>query len=363
MDFKKTLIATTAIVAVGGLNMATADAASKPKLKISGYYDVLFGVAEGDRTGNAAPGTSTWTGTTEGTFSILHYGEIRFKASGKTDSGMKWGVYFEDVQNDSDISGKKASTDEANVWMSGSWGKLEVGGQDGPGDKVYAGAEKLAHVSPGNIDAFADTSAFADEKMSINDSGDDTKITYYTPRVSGFQAGYSWAPTADKGSVGGGSVDQPFHEGSLEYKGKVGGGKLRATWGFGYGPTDNTTPGNSEFGWRASLNYGMGPWTVAGGYRDNTNEGEAGEDGDRTGWDLGVAYSGGRYEVALIYQAQEAEDSSGDADYYSVGLNGAYNLGGGLTVAAAVYFYDLDGGGVTTDTDGTVGILSLSAKF
>ena len=180
MDFKKTLIATTAIVAVGGLSMATADAASKPKLKISGYYELFMGVGDGDRDGSSASGTPVYSGGAEGTFNIIHYGEIRFKVSGKTDGGMKWGVYFEDVQNDKDTGGKKCSTDETNIWMSGSWGKLELGGQDGPGDKIYAGAEKLAHVSPALIDAFADTSGFADEKMSINDTGDDSKITYYT---------------------------------------------------------------------------------------------------------------------------------------------------------------------------------------
>ncbi|MCZ6496948.1 MAG: porin, partial [Alphaproteobacteria bacterium] len=107
--------------------------------------------------------------------------------------------------------------------------------------------------------------------------------------------------------------------------------------------------------------------TIAAGYKDITNEGEAGEDGDRTGWDLGVAYSGGRYEVALIYQAQEAEDSAGDADYYHVGLTGAYNLGGGLTIAGAVYIYDLDVNGNTStfgdDTDGTVVMVEVQAKF
>ena len=388
MDFKKTLIASTAIVAVGGISMATADAAKKPKLNISGFYELFMGVADGDRPGATASGTPTFGRTHEGTFSIVHYGEIRFKASGKTDSGMKWGVYFEDVMNDADANGKKLSTDETNIWLSGSWGKLELGGQDGPGDKVYAGAHKLVHISPRHVDTFANTQGFADEKMSINDSSDDSKITYYTPRVSGFQAGYSWIPnsvedsncttsasgagtTDPRGSNGGAaSCDQSAHEGSLEYKGKVGPGKLRATWGFGYLATSANELGH-EFGWRAGITYGQGPWTVAAGYKDLNNEGEHGEDGDKTGWDLGVAYSGGRYEVTAIYSAQKAEDSGGDGDYYHTGVSAAYNLGSGLTVAAAVYFYDLDvngnistfGKGGVGDTDGTVGIVSLSAKF
>jgi len=366
MEFKKTLIATTAIVAVGGLSMATADAAKKPKLKISGYYEMYAGIGSGDRTGETAEGTPAYGGGEEGTFDIRHYGEIRFKVKGKADNGMKWGVYFEDVQNDQDDDGKKVSTDEANLWMSGTWGKLELGGQDGPGDKVFAGAEKLPHISPGMIGAFTNTSGFADEKMSINDSGDDTKITYYTPRVSGFQAGASWAPHDEKGSTGGDAANEPASEVSLEYKGKVGGGKIRATFGGAYLTTDNSAT-DPEFGWRAGVTYGTGPWTVAAGYRLNNNEGEASEDGDRTGWDLGVAYSGGRYEVALIYQAQKAEDSGGDADYYHVGLTGAYNLGKGLTLAGALYMYDLDVGsggiGGSADTNGTVGVVALRTKF
>ena len=366
MDFKKTLVATSAIVAVGGLSMATADAASKPKLKISGYYEIFFGAADGDRTGMSASGTPAYEGVTEGTFSIYNYGEIRFKVSGKTDNGMKWGVYFEDVQNDKDTGGKKCSTDETNVWMSGSWGKLELGGQDGPGDKTYAGAEKIVHISPGMIDAYANTSHFADEKMSINDSSDNSKITYWTPVVSGFQAGYSWAPHDEKGSEGGQISNQPQHEGSLQYKGKVGGGKIRATWGFGYMPTTACST-EAQFGWRAGVTYGMGPWTIAAGYKDIDNEGEHGEDGDKTGWDAGVAYSGGRYEVTLYVNGQEAEDSGGDGDYIHYGVTGAYNLGGGLTVSAAVFFYDLDANGnVATfgdDTDGTVGIVAIGAKF
>ena len=377
MDFKKALIASSAIVAVGGLGMATADAAKKPKLKISGYYELFAGIADGDRTGQTVDGTPVYQGDNyneEGTFAIVHYGEIRFKVKGKTDSGMKWGVYFEDVQDDSDSDGggEKLSTDETNLWLSGSWGKLLIGGQDGASDQNYRGAEKLAHINPNMLDLYADTQSseggrgFAREKMSISDSGDASKITYYTPRISGFQAGYSWAPHDEKGSEGGQTSNNPQHEGSVEYKGKVAGGKLRATWGFGYMPTTACST-EAQFGWRAGVTYGMGPWTIAAGYKDIDNEGEHGEDGDKTGWDAGVAYSGGRYEIALIVQGQEAEDSGGDGDYIHYGITGAYNLGGGLTFSAAVYFYDLDDGGAFLDdpgdTNGTVGIVAVGAKF
>jgi hypothetical protein len=367
MDFKKSLITSTAIVAVGSLGMATAEAASKPKLGISGYYEVFMGAGDGDRSGASASGTPTYSPGEEGTFSIMHYGEIRFKASGKTDNGMKWGVYFEDVQNDADTTGKKCSTDEANIWMSGSWGKLEIGGQDGAGDKVYAGGEKLVHHSPGMIDAFVSTDSYADEKMSLNDTSDDTKVTYYTPRISGFQAGYSYVPHDEKGSIGGDATNEPGHEYSLEWKGKVGGGNLRATFSGAYLTTTNS-PLNPEHNYRAGVTYGMGPWSIAGGYKHHENDGDLVESGEVDAFDLAVAYSGGRWEVAALVGITNAEDVGGttsDSDYYHVGVTGAYNLGGGLTVAASVWFYDLDypSASSDTDTDGTVGIISLGARF
>ncbi len=380
MEFKKTLIATTAIVAVGGLSMATADAASKPKLKISGYYELMMGVGDGDKNGTTASGTSTFGRTHEGTFSIVHYGEIRFKASGKTDSGMKWGVYFEDVAgNDAAANGKKVGSDEANIWLSGSWGKLELGGQDGAHDKVYVGAEKLLHMSPGTIDVFANTSGVADEKFSSQDTSDDSKITYYTPRVSGFQAGYSWIPNSaedgncsssigvPRGSNGGAaSCDQSAHEGSISYKGKFGGGKFAASFGFGYLASSNNESGH-EWNYRTGVQYGQGPWTVAAGYKLNKNDGDnlsGRTSGDTDAWEIGAAYSGGRWEVALHYSEADRDDSvDGDVEYQEFGITGAYNLGGGLTLSASVWSYDVEFSDSSDDTDGTVVALALGAKF
>ena len=441
MDFKKILIASSAICAVGGLGLATADAAQKPKLKISGYYELFAGVADADRDGETVDGTPVFQGdgsgrpgtNVEGNFAIVHYGEIRFKISGKTDSGMKWGVYFEDVQDDFDadfagspvddceavletsasnadivisgvsnlsletgptfecatfdpigisvdcdvgIGAEKQSTDEANIWLSGSWGKLEIGGQDGPADKWYRGAEKLAHISPAMLDVFADTASseagrgFAREKMGILDSSDATKITYYSPTISGFQVGYSYTPDDEfKGSVAGeeGAGD-PAHEFGIQYKGKFGKGKLQATWSgsLQQGDTADDTGAldTKSFAWRTGVTYSHGPWTVAAGYKDNGNERVYDQTGDETGWDIGAAYSGGRWEVSLLHYQLDVEDTEGDQEWDHTMLTGAYNLGGGLTVTAALNLFDLDApndddGG----NDGWAIIVGMGAKF
>ena len=381
MDFKKALIASSAIVAVGGLGMATADAAKKPKLKVSGYYEIFAGIADADREGNTVDGTPTYQGdkfNEEGNFAIVHYGEIRFKASGKTDSGMKWGVYFESVMDDSDADGggEKLSTDETNLWLSGSWGKLLLGGQDGASDTQYKGAVKLAHINPNMLDLYADTQSseggrgFAREKMSIGDSGDATKITYYTPRISGFQAGYSWIPEREaKGSVSGSLCDsRSAHEFAVSYKGKVGGGKLHATLGgtIQSGDTaDNTGElDTSNFGWRTGVKYSQGPWTVAAGYKDAGDRRRFDQTGGETGWDVGAAYRGGRWEVSLLHIHIDAEDNDGDVEWDHTMLTGAYNLGGGLALSASLNMFDLDAPSDSDGgNDGWALIVGMKAKF
>jgi predicted porin len=362
--------------------MATADAAKKPKLKISGYYEMFAGIADADRDGNTVDGTPTYQGdgfNEEGNFAIVHYGEIRFKASGKTDSGMKWGVYFEDVMDDADADGnnEKQSTDETNLWLSGSWGKLEIGGQDGPADKMYRGAEKLAHISPNMLDMYASTQTergsrgFAREKMSIADTSDATKITYYTPRISGFLAGYSWIPENEaKGSVSGSLCDsRSEHEFAVEYKGKLGGGKLHATLGGSItagDPAESTGEvDTSTFGWRTGVTYSQGPWTVAAGYKDAGDRRRFDQTGGETGWDVGASYSGGRWEVSLLHIHIDAEDDDGDIEWDHTMLTGAYNLGGGLTMSASINMFDLDNPDSGSDggNDGWAIIVGMGAKF
>ena len=124
---------------------------------------------------------------------------------------------------------------------------------------------------------------------------------------------------------------------------------------------------DSEFNWRAGITYSMGPWSVAGGFRDFTNDGDQiGNSGDTQAWEIGAAYSGGRWEVAALYYNSEMEDTGGDVEYDHWGVTGAYNLGGGLTLSASVWFFDLEDNSTAIaggDTDGTVGIVAFGARF
>ncbi|MDH3242458.1 MAG: porin, partial [Alphaproteobacteria bacterium] len=170
------------------------------------------------------------------------------------------------------------------------------------------------------------------------------------------------------GADTGGDAD-PAHEFGVEWRGKVGPGSIRATWGATLMPGDEpdgpTTFEDNNFGWRAGITYSQGPWTVAAGYKDAGEWARFDETGDITGFDVGVAYNGGRWEVALVHINTKAADDGGDNKWKHTMLTGAYNFGGGLTGNVALHLFDLD---EPLDTDdggnsGTAIILGLGAKF
>ena len=88
--------------------------------------------------------------------------EIHITATGKADNGLVYGMYVEieadpalstlttSSVNTSGATGVATSTtvptsasnyiDEANIFLQGSWGRVEMGDQDGAGDQLFFGA-------------------------------------------------------------------------------------------------------------------------------------------------------------------------------------------------------------------------------
>jgi predicted porin len=383
MDIRKALAVTTALTAVGTLASGAALAAEKPKVSVGGYYQIYFGISDQDEpAGTATTGTPIYdSGSAVNRFGIVHYGEVHVTARGVTDSGMKWRVRFEDVQDDRDQgvytspsqTAKKLSTDEAWVELTGSWGRLILGGQDGPADQ-YEGAADLVYTGARDHAIFADINAGlvqGADKTNIEDSSDATKIYYTTPRVAGFRFGYSIAPEGNAvGSINRNATDAgtggPFHEAALEYRSKIGDGMLIAILNYTRQEQLDPVSGadDTENAWRISGNYTFGAFTVAAGYVDNDIR--DGEVADQTAWDAGVAYNGGKWEASLTYLKSVAEaPTTGIEDEYDQWVvSGVYNLGGGMTVAASLYFFEVDAATAPDEsTDGWAGVVKTQFRF
>jgi outer membrane protein OmpU len=163
--------------------------------------------------------------------------EIHITATGKADNGLVYGMYVE-IEADPALSTLTTSTvninggtgvatqtgvgtssqnyiDEANIFLQGTWGRIEMGDQDGAGDQLFFGAPfdyGPAYGQGSGADGdvlfrWANTTLIQNGLSSnINatpsyswnvralDSNDSTKITYLSPVISGFRAGVSYVP-------------------------------------------------------------------------------------------------------------------------------------------------------------------------
>ncbi len=162
--------------------------------------------------------------------------EIHITATGKADNGLVYGMYVE-IEADPALSTLTTSTvntggatgvatatgvptsasnyiDEANIFLQGSWGRLEMGDQDGAGDQLFFGAPfdyGPAYGQGSGADGdilfrWVNPVGITNATSNINggplytwnvralDSSDATKITYLSPVISGFRAGISFVP-------------------------------------------------------------------------------------------------------------------------------------------------------------------------
>lgn len=188
---KKFLLGTTALVA-SGLVAGAAFAADPIAVKINGFYDATLVLHDDD-----APGT--------GDSSVKQDVEINVNGSTVLDGGVTAGL---EIQFKEPVGGGGLGNEEAFAYLEGGMGRAEIGSTD-------SAAYKMAYAAPYVTDAHSvDTPIFMHlSRISgrttarIRMSADANKITYFTPRMTGFQLGVSYTPSNDgAGAAAGGAA-------------------------------------------------------------------------------------------------------------------------------------------------------------
>ncbi|MCH7813255.1 MAG: porin, partial [Planctomycetes bacterium] len=182
---KRALLGTTAVVGLGLLLPAPVFAAEPMVFSIDGTITIeAYFVDQDDES--RFTGRSTHLETDDGGFNL--------RARGEADNGL---VYGAKIEVDTDGGGGTLAIDEQMIFFSGGWGRLELGNEDGAEDVMYTSAASLA-VGSGGIDGGSgsvfDVNGVSVTSPDIVDSGDATKITYFTPRINGIQLGITYAP-------------------------------------------------------------------------------------------------------------------------------------------------------------------------
>jgi hypothetical protein len=351
---KKILLGSTAIVAAGMIaSVPSADAASKMKLGVGGYMEQWFGFTSGDDGVE-----QDYSG-----FSTVSDGEIHFKGKTKLDNGISIGV---NVQLEAQEGGDQI--DEQYMTVSGGFGQIIIGDENSAMYKMhYAPSDYGIGTNSGDVTSWNKPVKGTNDKVidmgshyrspfgatyiepdAVNDSA---KISYFTPRFSGFQLGVSYSPDGSQDNNGLPNRDKAntdYVMVGLNFNQKMGGMNVGVSGGYGT-VTDAKIGGEEPEATSFGIKLGMGGVSAGVSYANFSDTGD--ENKDQEGINAGVAYSSGPMGISLNYYHGEKDGNNGSAATLEgqaerdvIHLSAKYAMGPGVTFAGtlghAVYSSD-----------------------
>jgi outer membrane protein OmpU len=339
---KKILLGSTALVAAGMI--ASAPASAKMKLSVGGYMEQWIGyVSQDDVTG--PNGIEDYSGV-----DVKSDSEVHFKGMVKLDNGMHVGVNMQLEGN-----GGGDTIDESYLILKGGFGEINLGSENSALYKMHYSAkdygigfnsgDQSAWVETGGSTSISQSGHYrqpiGSTNIEPNGMNDSEKITYYTPRVNGFQLGVSYAPWAGEDS------DRAFDRNSNQsdyvtaganYKAKMGAMSVGISAGYGTvtdpaqeGQGSTNEPEAMAFGVR----LGMGAFGVNAAMANFEDTGSA----DGTAFAASVTYDSGPMGISLGYHHGEREGDAakaGQAEADVFHLSAKYSLGSGVTWASTL---------------------------
>ena len=401
---KKILLGTTGLV--GAALLATAASAETPKVTLGGFSDFQAGWTSDDKDNN-----SRSTG-------FRNDNTVTVKVDGKSDAGLGYGAQIDlEADTTADVNNQGLNASRTFTYLEGGFGRVELGSNKSVAATQRIDASTIA-VATGGINGawnyfanqgagasgvslaaapvgFISNSKLSGELGSYNAINDEstynaTKVSYYTPKMAGFQAGVSYTPQLnDRGQFMGRSDTTGVADvidAGLSYDHTFSGGyRLGASGTYEHGngrgaagATGSGVPG------AATVGYGLGTddvnefnlgallgwqgWSIAGSYGDIIDSGVTGTDGWY--WTAGLGYSAGPVGLSATFMQSQLSGPTiaggSDSDFNNLVLGADYKLAPGLTPYAEVSFYDFNGAGTAAtgyNNSGAAVILGTQVAF
>jgi len=380
---KKVLYGTTALVSAGVVAAAPANAAEKISLSLGGYYNSFFAVGEV----NGAASTDYLNST------VFSEGEVHFKGKTELDNGLEVGFQAQlEINNGNtndgpqdrpDDTGANDIIDEAFLYVEGGFGRFIIGSENSAAYLMQTSAPSVGvpinsgwvtvfiPPAPGSTDSFR-----APAVSTFGDFGnDDNKLTYFTPRISGFQLGVSYAPSV--AGVGGesnglqvdGDPDFVGEDGisvGANYVGDFAGTNITISGGY---RTIDRNDGTDWSQYSGGIKVGFGNFTVGGAVLNEDSDIAS----DGIAYDVGVSYGHGPWTFGVQALLSEVEGNTLDAsedELTAVKGAVAYSLAPGVTASASLLYAEWEvedtenaAAGGDGDQDGVVGIFGIAVGF
>ncbi len=207
--------------------------------------------------------------------------ELSIQVNGATENRILYGstIILEVGTGGLDGDPPETAIDEAALFFSSPFGRLELGRRDGAEELMYVGAEE-AQAGTGGMDGdIPNVNFFEFEKTDIA-----AKVTYFTPRVAGFQLGASFTP--NYGEDGG---EDQFEDENPQGENGVSPG---INWVGALGPLDLTLSAVGLFG-QCESNC------------ENIEDDGEGFQEEQKSWAIGGLLSFGEFTVGAGYNRQD----------------------------------------------------------
>jgi len=368
--FAVSLLATTALLSSPVL------AAEKIKVEVGGFMEQWFGYVDQDRVsvGGGVAGQAD-----NGGFDQKSDTEIHFMGSMVADNGLTFGF---EVQLEGNTDGDQI--DDSFAYVEGGFGRAEIGARDGA-------AVLMQYVAPNvgiglnsgdqsswvaNLTAGSTSSAFYTTFLYLGDD-QSQKLTYFSPRISGFQIGASYTPEFrqdDSGLVPGtGGVYRNGYQVGINFVETFGGFDVALAAGYAAASNPNSAAGFEDAkGYSFGANIGFGGFTVGASYANTDgNDGVGGNAAtsiDGHGYDVGISYTTGPASISLTYYYGEVEGAiatPGEDTQKSLMLSGSYDLGPGVSAVASIFGskFEGDAAGSADDNEGIAGVGGIVLSF
>ena len=240
---RRLLFGTTALATAGMLAAPSAFAEDGIKLGLGGYMNNYFGVGDVEDDGNDFNETA-----------LFSDGEVWFTGETTLDNGLSFGV---NIQLESFSSGDQI--DENFGYIEGGFGRFQFGSENTAAYLMQFAAPSVGvPLNSGWITVFVPQPAghdagFRSPGLStfIDTGNDENTLTYFTPRLFGFQLGLSYQPTLNFTGDGANfpapaDTDSDYHDGvsiGVNFVESFGGVDLAVAGGYrrASGPDDAIT--------------------------------------------------------------------------------------------------------------------------
>ncbi len=271
--------------------------------------------------------------------------------------------------NVSDVTNANTQVDESYLYASGGWGRVNFGQEDGAAYLLQVGAPSAdSNVDGMRVYVQALNPAFWDVNFGglvldyqQADFRQTDRLTYLTPKVSGFQAGLSYAPQPGPSFIGGsaaglpadqvdGSFKNPW-EAAARWDGEFSGLALSGGAGYSNAQAQNSTGsgvGNVGSKDLTTYNFGgnvaMSGFSLGAAYKHSNNgiEANAGKSSVTSIWDVGAGYDNGPYHGGVSYFHETlggdllSTTEANNANVHRYAVGGGYTFGPGMTFRGSV---------------------------